>query len=66
MVMNEMTTSNLAYDPSKDFVPMAIFCVSTTSIAVHASVPAKNVKELLEYAKANAGKLSYGSAGPGP
>jgi tripartite-type tricarboxylate transporter receptor subunit TctC len=46
-------------------VPIAIFCVSTTSIAVHPSVPAKNVKELVAYVKANAGKLSYGSAGTG-
>ena len=60
-----MTMSKLPYDPRKDFVPIAIFCVSTTSIAVHASVPAKNVKELIDYAKANAGKLSYGSAGTG-
>jgi tripartite-type tricarboxylate transporter receptor subunit TctC len=65
MVLNEMTMSNLAYDPKKDFVPVAIFCVSTTSIAVTSSLPVKNVKDLLEYAKANAGKLSYGSAGTG-
>ena len=51
--------------PVKDFVPIAIFCVSTTSIAVHPSVPAKNVKELVAYVKANTGKLSYGSAGTG-
>ena len=65
MMMNELTTSNLPYDSNRDFVPIAIFCVSTTSIAVNASVPAKNVKELIDYAKANAGKLSYGSAGTG-
>ncbi len=39
-------------------MPIAIFCVSTTSIAVHPSVPAKNVKELVAYVKANPGKLS--------
>jgi len=65
MMMNELTTSNLPYDSMKDFVPIAIFSVSTTSIAVNASVPVKTVKELIEYAKANAGKLSYGSAGTG-
>jgi tripartite-type tricarboxylate transporter receptor subunit TctC len=65
MVLNTMTMSNVAYDPNKDFVPIAIFCVSTTSIAVHPSVPAKNVKELVAYTKANAGKVSYGSAGTG-
>jgi tripartite-type tricarboxylate transporter receptor subunit TctC len=65
MVLNTMTMSNVAYDPNRDFVPIAIFCVSTTSIAVHPSVPAKNVKELIAYVKANAGKVSYGSAGTG-
>jgi tripartite-type tricarboxylate transporter receptor subunit TctC len=65
MMMNELTTSNLPYDTSKDFIPIAIFCVSTTSIAVNASVPVKNVKELVDYHKANPGKLSYGSAGTG-
>jgi tripartite-type tricarboxylate transporter receptor subunit TctC len=65
MVLNTLTMSNVAYDPNRDFVPIAIFCVSTTSIAVHPSVPAKNVQELIAYVKANAGKLSYGSAGAG-
>jgi tripartite-type tricarboxylate transporter receptor subunit TctC len=65
MVLNEMTMSDLAYDPRKDFVPVAIFCVTTTSISVNPAIPVKNVKELLDYAKANAGKLSYGSAGTG-
>src|SRR5262245_55722039 len=65
MAPNEMTTSNLPYEPRKDFVPIAIFCVTTTSIAVNAALPVKNVKELIDHAKANAGKLSYGSAGTG-
>jgi tripartite-type tricarboxylate transporter receptor subunit TctC len=65
MVLNEMTMNNPPYDARKDFVPVAIFCVTTTSIAVNASLPAKNIKELVEYAKANPGKLSYGSAGTG-
>jgi tripartite-type tricarboxylate transporter receptor subunit TctC len=65
MVLNTMTMSNVSYDPNKDFVPIGIFCASITSIAVHPSVPAKNVNELIAYAKANAGKVSYGSAGTG-
>jgi len=65
MVLNTMTMSNPGYDPVRDFIPIAIFCVSTTSIAVHPSVPANNVKELIDHVKANAGKMSYGSAGTG-
>ena len=65
MVLNTMTMSRLPYDPVKDFEPIYILCVSATSIVVHAGLPAKNVQELLAYAKANPGKLSMGSAGTG-
>ena len=65
MVLNPMTMAKVAYDPIKDFVPIALLAVSTTAIVVHASVPAKNLKEFIAYAKANTGKLSYGSAGTG-
>jgi tripartite-type tricarboxylate transporter receptor subunit TctC len=65
MVLNTMNANKVSYDPVRDFVPIAIFCVSTTSIAVHPSVPAKSIKELIAYVKANTGKLSYGSAGTG-
>jgi len=65
MVLNTLNANKVSYDPVKDFVPISIFCVSSTSIAVHPSVPAKNVKELVKYVKANTGKLSYGSAGTG-
>jgi tripartite-type tricarboxylate transporter receptor subunit TctC len=65
MVLNPMTMARVPYDAVKDFTPVAILCVSTTSIVVHASVPAKTLKEFIAYAKANAGKLSYGSAGTG-
>ena len=65
MVLNPLTMAKVPYDPAKDFVPIAILAVSTTSIVVHPSVPAKNLKEFIAYAKANPGKLSYGSAGTG-
>jgi tripartite-type tricarboxylate transporter receptor subunit TctC len=54
-----------AYDPLKDFVAVYILCVSPNSIVVHESVPARTLQELITYAKANPGKLSYGSAGTG-
>jgi hypothetical protein len=65
MVLNPMTMAKVPYEPARDFVPIAILAVSTTSIVVHESVPAKTLKELIAYAKANPGKLSYGSAGTG-
>jgi tripartite-type tricarboxylate transporter receptor subunit TctC len=65
MVLNPMTMAKVPYDPAKDFIPVAIIAVSTTSIVVNAKVPAKNLKELIDHAKARPGKLSYGSAGTG-
>jgi len=65
MVLNPMTMARVPYDPAKDFVPIAIIAVSTTSIVVHASVPVQTLPELIVYAKTNPGKLSYGSAGTG-
>jgi tripartite-type tricarboxylate transporter receptor subunit TctC len=65
MVLNPMTMAKVPYDPARDFVPIAILAVSTTSIVVHPSVPATTLAELIAYAKAHSGKLSYGSAGSG-
>src|SRR5438105_4384375 len=53
------------YDPLKDFVGIYLLCNSPNSIVVHESVPARTLAELIAYAKANQGKLSYGSAGVG-
>jgi tripartite-type tricarboxylate transporter receptor subunit TctC len=65
MVLNPITIAKITYDPNKDFVPVGVLCVSSTAIVVHESVPAKTLQELVAYAKANPGKLSYGSAGSG-
>ena len=53
------------YDPIKDFAAIYILCLSPTVIVVHPSVPAHTLAELIAYAKANPGRLSYGSAGAG-
>ena len=53
------------YDPIKDFAAIYILCLSPTVIVVHPSVPARTLAELIAYAKANPGRLSYGSAGTG-
>lgn len=49
----------LKYDPIKDFTPVARVGELPFALAVHPSVPAKSLKELLDHAKANPGKLSY-------
>jgi tripartite-type tricarboxylate transporter receptor subunit TctC len=53
------------YDPVKDFQAVYIMAVSPTCIVVHESVPVKTLKEFIAYAKTNASKLSYGTAGAG-
>jgi tripartite-type tricarboxylate transporter receptor subunit TctC len=55
----------LAWDPVKDFAPITLVASYPLLIAVHPSVPAASLSELVEYAKKNPGKLSYGSSGPG-
>ena len=57
--------NNRAYDALKDIRSASIVATTSTSIAVHPSLPIHSVKELIAYAKANPGKLSYGSGGIG-
>jgi tripartite-type tricarboxylate transporter receptor subunit TctC len=53
------------YDPLKGFVPTFLAVTVPNILVVHPSVPAKSVKELIAYAKANPGKLTYASQGVG-
>lgn len=55
----------LSWDPIKDFAPITVVASYPLLVAVHPSVPAQNLKELVAYAKKNPGKLTYGSSGPG-
>ena len=64
-VLNPTAMKKPPYDPAKDFATIDIIALSATSIVVHPSLPVRNLKELVAYAKANPGKLSYGSAGAG-
>ena len=64
-IINPAVMKQPPYDPGKDFVTIDIIAISVTSIMVHPSLPVKNLKELIAYAKANPGKLSYASAGAG-
>ena len=64
-VLNPAVMRRPPYDPVKDFVAVDMVALSATSIIVHPSVPARTLKQLIAYARANPGKLSYGSAGAG-
>lgn len=61
---NPALFSKLIYNPD-DFTPIAVLCRGTPMLMVHPSLPVKTVPELIAYAKANPGKLSYGSFGIG-
>jgi tripartite-type tricarboxylate transporter receptor subunit TctC len=64
-VLNPAVMRRPPYDPDKEFVTIDIIAQSATSIVVHPSLPVRNLKQLISYARANPGKLSYGSAGAG-
>ena len=55
----------LPYDAIKDFTPIAMVGGTPNVLIVPPSLPVNTLKEFIQYAKSNAGKLSYGSAGPG-
>src|SRR6195256_949719 len=56
---------NVGYDPRKDFAPIGLIGNAPNSLVVHPSFPAKTIAELIAYAKANPGKVNFGSAGAG-
>lgn len=57
--------AKLPYDTAKDLVPIILLVTVPNILVVHPSVPAKNLQELIAYAKANPGKPSYASQGVG-
>jgi tripartite-type tricarboxylate transporter receptor subunit TctC len=60
-----LAVKDLPYDTLRDFVAITQVTTQPNAFAVHPSVPATNIKELVAYAKANPGKLSYGHSGAG-
>ena len=65
MVVNPFTQSSVPFDTLKDFAPITKLGDVALVLAAHASLPAKNLAELLAYSKANPNKLSYSTAGSG-
>jgi tripartite-type tricarboxylate transporter receptor subunit TctC len=63
--VNPALYKNLKFDPIKDFAPVSLVVSSPQLLAVHPSVPAKSVKELIALAKAKPGQFNYASAGTG-
>jgi tripartite-type tricarboxylate transporter receptor subunit TctC len=53
------------YDPARDFAPISILGVVPNAFVIHPSLPVRSLSELVDYDKANPGKLSYGSPGVG-
>lgn len=64
-VLNPILNSRVSYDTARDFVPVALVATLPNMLAVHPSVPARNVRELVQLARANPGKLAYGSGTAG-
>lgn len=64
-VIHPALRPKVGYDPIKDFEPITVIANTHQLIVGHPSVPASTVKELVAFAKANPGKLNYGSAGTG-
>jgi tripartite-type tricarboxylate transporter receptor subunit TctC len=65
LTVNEFLYAKISYDPVKDFTPLALVVSFPNLLCVRNSLPVKTMPELIAYAKANPGKLNYGSTGVG-
>ena len=65
LVLNVYAQKNLSYDPLKDFTPISPLFYTPLYVVVHPSVPANSIKELIEQARSQPGKLSFASIGQG-
>jgi len=64
-IVNPSLHPKIPYDPYKDFAPVTLAAISPNLLSVHPSVPAKDVRELIAFLKANPGRYSFASAGVG-
>jgi tripartite-type tricarboxylate transporter receptor subunit TctC len=65
LVINPLLSTKSPFDPVRDFAAVSQLAAGPAVIAVHPSIPARNVKELVALAKAHPGQLNYGSPGVG-
>ncbi len=65
LAINLSLYKNLGYDPEKDFEPISLVGVQTNVLYAHPSLPANTLTEFVAYARANPGKMSFGSGGIG-
>ena len=65
LAINPSVYPNMPFDPVKDFAPVIMVAYSPHVLGVHPSVPVGSVRELIEYAKANPGKLNFANSGNG-
>ena len=63
--VNPALYKKLPYDHLKDFAPVSLIGTVPNAMVVHPSVPVKTMQEFITYAKANPGKINYGSSGVG-
>lgn len=63
--LNPYLFKKLSYDPLKELIPVTRVAVSNMALVVPTTLPVSNVREFVAYAKANPGKVSYGSSGIG-
>src|SRR4029079_16370976 len=65
LAVNPTLYSNVGYDPRKDFAPVGLIGTSALVVLVNPSVPAKSIRELINPARRDPGRLNYASAGVG-
>jgi tripartite-type tricarboxylate transporter receptor subunit TctC len=63
--MNPVLIANMPFDPQKDFSPISLLGTTALALVVHPSVPANNVRELIDLARKGPGRLNYASSGNG-
>jgi tripartite-type tricarboxylate transporter receptor subunit TctC len=61
--MTPTAQKRLPYDPERDLAPVALVAFAPSVLAVHPSLPVRTMKELIDYARANPGKIRYGIVG---